>query len=225
LSGLKLRPWTTEYRDVAMTMYREPRDDGHVAVGRCTYHYGNPFVLYGPTASIEVGAFCSIAREAHILSGGEHAMDLPSTYPFRTVLTRADEGEWDIFAKGPTRLGNDVWVGFGATILGGSTIGHGAVVAARALVTGGDIPPYAIVAGNPARVVAHRFDPPTIERLLALRWWDWPDERIEALEPYFYAGVEVFLDEAESRFSSSASRPEVPTASSASGSPILSAAR
>lgn len=84
---------------------------------------------------------------------------------------------------------------------------------------------YAIVAGNPARVIAHRFDAETIERLLAVRWWDWPDERIEALEPYFYAGVEVFLDEAESRFSSSASSPELPTVTSVSGSPILSAAR
>jgi acetyltransferase-like isoleucine patch superfamily enzyme len=176
---------------------RDAYDDGNIAVGRCTYYYGFPFVLYGPADRIEVGAFCSIASGAHILSGGEHAFDLPSTYPFRTNLTRADEGEWDIFAKGPTQLGNDVWVGFGATILSGSRIGHGAVIGAGAVVTAGEVAPYSIVAGNPARVVSQRFDPGTIERLLAIRWWDWPDEQIAALEPYFYSAVDVFLDEAE----------------------------
>jgi chloramphenicol O-acetyltransferase type B len=182
-----------------MTMSREARDDGRVAVGRCTYYYGNPFVLYGPVPRIEVGAFCSIARDARILGGGEHALDLASTYPFRTVLTRADDGEWDIFAKGPTRLGNDVWVGFGATILSGSTIGHGAVVGAGAVVAGIEVAPYSIVAGNPARTIARRFDEPTVRRLLALRWWDWPDDQITAMEPFFYSGVDVFLDESERR--------------------------
>ncbi len=180
-------------------MSREPRDDGRVAVGRCTYYYGNPFVLYGPVPRIEVGAFCSIARDAHILGGGEHALDLPSTYPFRTVLTRAEDGEWDIFAKGPTRVGSDVWIGFGATVLSGSTVGHGSVVGAGAVVAGIDVAPYSIVAGNPARTIGRRFDESTVERLLALRWWDWALEQIAAMEPFFYAGVDVFVAESERR--------------------------
>jgi len=184
------------------TIAREDRDDGQIAVGRCTYYFGEPFVLYAPADRIEVGAYCSIAREVRILGGGEHALDLPSTYPFRTVLTRWEEGEWDVFAKGPTQIGNDVWLGFGATVLSGSRIGHGAVVAARAVVGGVEIPPYAIVAGNPGRVVAYRFDEATVARLLALRWWNWPDERIAEMEPYFYAGVEAFLTESEERFGS-----------------------
>jgi chloramphenicol O-acetyltransferase type B len=178
-------------------MSREATDDGRVAVGRCTYYNGEPFVLCGPDSRIEIGAFCSMARDAHIVAGGEHPLDLPATYPFRTLLSRADEGEWDLFAKGPTRLGNDVWVGFGATILSGATIGDGSVVGAGALVTGIDVPPYSIVAGNPGRIVKRRFDDATISRLLASRWWDWPDEQIAELEPYFYSRVDVFLDEAE----------------------------
>jgi chloramphenicol O-acetyltransferase type B len=178
-------------------MSREASDDGRIAIGRCTYYHGEPFVLYGPDSRIEVGAFSSLARDAHILGGGEHPLDLPATYPFRTVLTRADEGEWDIFAKGPTRLGNDVWVGFGATILSGATIGDGSVVGAGAVIAGIDVPPYSIVAGNPGRIVRRRFDDATIERLLAVRWWDWPDAQITELEPYFYSGVDVFLHEAE----------------------------
>ena len=148
---------------------------------------------------IELGAFCSLARDVHILGGGEHAR--PAEHlPFRTALSRADEGEWDVFAKGPTRIGNDVWLGFGATVLSGSRIGDGAIVAARAVVGGVEIPPYAIVVGNPGRIVAYRFDEPTIARLLALRWWDSPDERIAEMEPYFYAGVEAFLTQSEERF-------------------------
>jgi acetyltransferase-like isoleucine patch superfamily enzyme len=190
------------------TVSREYRDDGQIAVGRSTYYFGEPFVLYAPADRIEVGAFCSLARDVHILGGGEHALDLPSTYPFRTVLSRADEGEWDVFAKGPTRIGNDVWLGFGATVLSGSTIGDGAIVAARAVVGGVEIPPYAIVVGNPGRIVAYRFDEATVARLLALRWWDWPDERIAEMEPYFYAGVEVFLTESEGRFGSANGTPD-----------------
>ena len=178
-------------------MSREAADDGRIAVGRNTYYHGEPFHPYGPDARIEIGAFCSIAHEVRILGGGEHAFELPSTYPFRTVLSRAGEGEWDTFAKGATRLGNDVWVGRGAMILSGSQIGHGAIVGAGAVLAGKTIPPYAIVAGNPGAIIGSRFDEPTIQRLLAIRWSDWPDELIEEMEPYFYSSIDVFLYEAE----------------------------
>jgi acetyltransferase-like isoleucine patch superfamily enzyme len=180
-----------------MTMSRDALDDGRIAVGRNTYYHGQPFCPYGPDARIEVGAFCSIAHEVRILGGGEHAFELPSTYPFRTVLSRAGEGEWDIFAKGTTRLGNDVWVGRGAMILSGSQIGHGAVIGAGAVVASKTIPPYAIVAGNPGAIIGSRFDETTIGRMLAVRWWGWPDELIQEMEPFFYSSTDVFLDEAE----------------------------
>ena len=92
-----------------------------------------------------------------------------------------------------------MWVGFGATILSGSTIGHGCVVGAGAVVAGSAVAPYSIVAGNPARTIGRRFDDRTVDRLLAVQWWDWPDEQITAMEPFFYSGIDVFLDESERR--------------------------
>jgi carbonic anhydrase/acetyltransferase-like protein (isoleucine patch superfamily) len=79
-------------------------------------------------------------------------------------------------------IGHDVWVGVDALILSGVTIGNGAVIAARSVVTK-DVPPYAIVAGSPARVVKYRFDEDTIAVLLAIAWWDWPQAKIEEALP------------------------------------------
>lgn len=79
--------------------------------------------------------------------------------------------------KGDTVIGNDVWIGYDATIMPGVTVGHGAIIATKAVVTK-DIPPYAIVGGNPAKVIKMRFSESKVEKLLALAWWDWPIERI-----------------------------------------------
>src|ERR1035438_8143346 len=80
-------------------------------------------------------------------------------------------------ARGDTIVGNDVWIGYGATIMPGIHIGDGAIIATASVVTK-DVPPYAIVGGNPASTIRHRFDETTIARLLALRWWDWDPERV-----------------------------------------------
>ena len=82
---------------------------------------------------------------------------------------------WD--NKGDIILGNDVWIGYEAVILAGVTIGDGAIVGARALVTR-DVPPYTIVGGVPARPIRRRFSQDTIDRLLQIKWWDWPEEKI-----------------------------------------------
>jgi hypothetical protein len=79
-------------------------------------------------------------------------------------------------------IGSDVWIGTDAMVLSGVSIGHGAIVAARAVVTR-DVPPYAIVAGVPAKVVRWRFEPAVIERLLKVAWWEWDDERIRQFVP------------------------------------------
>lgn len=80
--------------------------------------------------------------------------------------------------KGDTHIGNDVWIGYEAIIMQGVTIGDGAIIAGRAVVAK-DVPPYTVVGGIPAKPIKKRFSPQTIERLLTLRWWDWPMERIE----------------------------------------------
>src|SRR5947207_9542145 len=169
-----------------------------VVVGRHTYGYDeSTFLMFGEESRIEVGAFCSIAPEVRILAGGEHVTDRPSTYPFNArMFDRGKRSAPDEADKGPTVVGNDVWIGLGATILAGVTVGDGAVVGARAVVSKG-IPSYGVAVGNPAEVVGYRFDSATCERLLALRWWDWGDKEIRARKRWFMGDVESFLQEAE----------------------------
>ena len=133
---------------------------------------------------LSIGKFCSIACGAKFLfNSANHALGSLSTYPFPIFFE-----EWGLPVedipqawdnKGDIVVGNDVWIGYEAVILAGVTIGDGAVVGARALVTR-DVPPYTIVGGVPARPIRKRFDEPAVEALLALRWWDWPEERIAA---------------------------------------------
>lgn len=131
-----------------------------------------------------IGKFCSIACGAKFLfNSANHSLTSLSTYPFpiffeewgleRAQVTRA----WDY--KGDIVIGNDVWIGYEAVILAGVTIGDGAIIGARAVVTK-DVPPYTIVGGVPAEPIRKRFPDDTIAALLALRWWDWPEERIAA---------------------------------------------
>lgn len=139
-----------------------------------------------------IGKFCSIACGAKFLfTSANHAMQSLSTYPFPLFfeewgLERADVTQaWD--NKGDIVVGSDVWIGFEAVILSSVTIGDGAVIGARAVVTK-DVPPYTIVGGVPAKPIRKRFSDETIERLEALRWWDWPSERIERNIPFIQAG-------------------------------------
>lgn len=139
-----------------------------------------------------IGKFCSIACGAKFLfNSANHALGSLSTYPFPIFYDEwgldgknvADA--WD--NKGDITLGNDVWIGYEAVILAGVTIGDGAIIGARAVVTR-DVPPYAIVGGVPARLIRRRFDEATIESLLALQWWDWEPERIRRALPVLQAG-------------------------------------
>lgn len=126
-----------------------------------------------------IGKFVAIAAKAQfIMNGANHDMRGFSTYPFDMFGFRTGSHfEDNLPSRGDTRIGNDVWIGREAVIMPGVTIGDGAIVGARAVVAG-SVPAYAVVAGNPARVVRHRFDAATVERLLAVRWWGWPAEKI-----------------------------------------------
>ena len=139
-----------------------------------------------------IGKFCSIACGAKFLfNSANHALGSLSTYPFPIFYDEWGlEGKnvadaWD--NKGDIALGSDVWIGYEAVILAGVTIGDGAIIGARAVVTR-DVPPYAIVGGVPARLIRRRFDDATIEALLALQWWDWEPERIRRALPVLQAG-------------------------------------
>ena len=130
-----------------------------------------------------IGRFCSIACGAKFLfTSANHTMRSLSTYPFPIFFE-----EWGLDAKniasawdnkGDIVVGNDVWIGFEAVILSGVTIGDGAIIGARAVVTR-DVPPYTIVGGVPAKPIRKRFDEETIAQLERMRWWDWPHERIK----------------------------------------------
>jgi virginiamycin A acetyltransferase len=126
-----------------------------------------------------IGKFCSIgAGTKFVMNGGNHHTTWMTTYPFPIFghgWEAAMPASWP--NKGDTVVGNDVWFGHDALVMPGITIGDGAIVATRAVVTK-DVPPYAIVGGNPATVLRYRFDVPTIARLLAVRWWDWDVAKI-----------------------------------------------
>lgn len=139
------------------------------------YHF--PFI----GDRLRIGKFCAIARGVKfIMNGANHQMDGISTYPFFIFghgWESARPAEGELPYKGDTVVGNDVWIGFDALVMPGVRIGDGAIIAARSVVTN-DVPAYAIVGGNPARVVRPRFDDDSVRRLLALAWWDRPVEWI-----------------------------------------------
>ena len=152
--------------------------------------YGQPFVHYheGDSARVVIGRYCSIASAAAFMPGGNHRVDWVSAYPFR--LRYGLEGalrDGHPTTKGDINVGNDVWIGNDAIVLSGVTIGDGAVIAAKAVVTK-DVPPYAIVAGNPGRVVAERFTKEQREALLRIRWWDWPEDVVVKRVPALNGG-------------------------------------
>ena len=131
-----------------------------------------------------IGKFCSIACGARFLfNSANHTLQSLATYPFpiffeRWGLERQQVAKaWD--NKGDIVIGNDVWIGYEAVILAGVTVGDGAVIGARAVVTK-DVPPYTIVGGVPAKPIRKRFSEDLIAALLELRWWDWPEERLNA---------------------------------------------
>jgi virginiamycin A acetyltransferase len=127
-----------------------------------------------------IGKFCMIASGVtFIMNGANHLTDSISTYPF-AIFGNGWEQAMDSKTypfKGDTLIGNDVWIGYKATILAGVTIGDGAIIAAGAMVTK-DVAPYSIVGGNPAREIKKRFSEEKIARLLQAKWWDWDLEKI-----------------------------------------------
>ncbi len=137
-----------------------------------------------PDAGVDrlvIGSFCSIGSGAAFIMAGNqgHRNDWISTFPFYWMSeVEAFNGAANGFEPaGDTVIGNDVWIGSEAIIMPGVTIGDGAVIGTRALVTR-DVPPYAIVGGNPARVIRKRFEEPHIDLLLEMRWWDWPEAHL-----------------------------------------------
>lgn len=156
-----------------------------------------PYLFDFSAERLEIGRFCQIADGARfITASANHRHDGFSSFPF-AIFNGPEPGRPSLPA-GPfpdTVIGHDVWIGQGARILPGAHLGSGAIVGAGAVVAG-HVPAYAIVAGNPARVIRMRFDAPTVERLLQLAWWDWPIDRILAAEAAICGGDLAALERA-----------------------------
>lgn len=127
-----------------------------------------------------IGKFCMIASGVtFIMNGANHLSRSISSYPFAVFgngWEQAMEGK-SYPIKGDTIVGNDVWIGYGATIMPGVKIGDGAIIASNSTVTK-DVPPYTVFGGNPAKEISKRFSDEKIQKLLSIQWWDWPIEKI-----------------------------------------------
>jgi acetyltransferase-like isoleucine patch superfamily enzyme len=175
-----------------------------------------------PGEKIIVGDYCSLADQVVLMTGGNRRTDHAANYPvdilslnqrhhdasprphvgaspvvaarlsaIRAVLPLLVPGRTYRSTRNTT-VGNDVWIGYGAMILGGASVGDGAVVAAGSVVFS-DVPPYAVVAGNPAKIMRSRFSPEIVERLLRIQWWSWPDDRIRANLDWFHKPISEFV--------------------------------
>jgi virginiamycin A acetyltransferase len=158
------------------TYYDDPKGPEHFYEKCVLYHY--PFI----GDWLRIGKFCALAHGVRfIMNGANHAMGGFSTYPFNIFGAGWEQGfdfsDWSKENRGDTTVEHDVWIGADVTVMPGVRIGSGAIVATASVVVS-DVPPYAIVGGNPAQVIKRRFDGATIQALLEIAWWDWPAEKI-----------------------------------------------
>lgn len=142
-----------------------------------------PYLFANAKDRLIIGKFGQFAHGVRFITqGANHAMDGFSTFPFAIHDKDRFAQYADTFpARRDTVVGHDVWIGADARILPGAHIGSGVIIGTGAIV-GGNVPDYSVVVGNPGRVIRRRFDDKTIDRLLALAWWDWPIEKILANE-------------------------------------------
>ena len=155
-------------------------------VGKGTY--GDPKIEHwGESTTLKVGNYCSISGGVKILLGGNHRGDWVTTYPFSVFRESAKDIKGHPVSRGDVIIGHDVWIGIGAVILSGVNIGNGSIIGASAVVSR-DVPPYSVVAGNPARVVKQRFTEDDITILQSLKWWHWNDAKLDAAMPLLLSG-------------------------------------
>jgi virginiamycin A acetyltransferase len=162
------------------------------------FERNNVLYAYGPERLV-IGKYCALATGVRfIMAGANHPTSGVSTFPFAIFGGEWRERTVDLIYEmphgGDTVVGNDVWIGYQAMIMPGIQIGDGAIVAAGSVVSR-DVPPYGIVAGNPARLVRTRFDEADVARLLAAAWWDWPVELVTQHARTIMAGTPDQIEE------------------------------
>ncbi|MCA1697269.1 MAG: CatB-related O-acetyltransferase [Actinobacteria bacterium] len=190
----------TALRQERFRRYHAAIRSGALVQGRSSYGVPEIFEYAGSEQKIYIGSFTSISEGVKIVTGGVHPLDWVGTYPFRI--------KWDLpgafedgmpCSKGDVVIGSDVWIATDVLILSGVSIGDGAVVGAGSVVSS-NVPPYAIVAGNPARTIRMRFTHDQVEKLLQIQWWNWPEEDVkDAVELLSSSQVDAFIEKAGQR--------------------------
>ncbi len=157
--------------------------------------YGAPKIT-GGMGRVIIGKYCSISSDVTIIMD-EHRPEWITTYPFKEMMSESWPEASDLpsvaMCKGDVAIGNDVLIGYGATILAGVAIGDGAIIAAKSVVTK-NVEPYSVVAGSPAKEINKRFSQDAITKLMNLKWWNWPEERIRKNMALLCGGIENLED-------------------------------
>lgn len=149
--------------------------EGDVSLGKYTTLWGPNLDIYTGNQKVTIGSFCSIARNVSMQAYNHNSKKLSTYFIGRNLFH--EDWENDTVSKGDIIIKNDVWIGAHCVVLGGVTIGNGAIVAANSVVTK-DVPNYSIVGGSPAKVIGYRFDEVTIKKIESLEWWNWSVEKI-----------------------------------------------
>ena len=165
-----------------------------MSVGAYSYAVNFSYWLPKSRTHVMIGNYCSLARQLAFNIGRNHNFKNVTTYPNSLIKKFFQKEIKSPYYKNPFQIiiGSDVWIGQSVTIMGGVKIGNGALIGANSVVAK-DIPPYAIVVGNPARVIKYRFDEETIKKLLAVKWWNWDAKKIADNLPLMN-DVEKFLE-------------------------------
>lgn len=179
-------------RKIGLKAPRYVPPDG-VTIGRHTYGVVDETIIFASKeAAVSIGSFCSVAGGVLIFGESSHPTDCATTFPIHQKLLRQPWPPMKEGTRAGVTIGNDVWLCLGSTIMPGVRVGNGAIVASRAVVTK-DVPPYAVVAGVPAKVVRYRFTDDIIAKLLQIRWWEWDDDKIRHEAGSLTGPIEAFV--------------------------------
>ena len=168
-----------------INFFNKPEVFGNVRIGRHTSINGPGTRICAGKNEVRIGAFCSIASNV-VIQEYNHAMDRVTTYSIFSHIF--DQKVEEIVSKGAIIIEDDVWIGSNAVVLSGVKIGRGSIVGAGSIVTK-SIPPYSIVAGNPAKIIKRRFSDNTIQKLENSKWWEWDIEKIKANRDFFINSI------------------------------------
>jgi len=157
--------------------------EGNVTIGKYTALWGPNLDIISGSFEVQIGSFCSIARNVSMQAFNHNMNKITTSFVGKNFFNEAWGNE--TISKGNIIIENDVWVGAHTVLMGGITLGNGCVVGANSVVTS-NVPPYSIVGGSPARIIGKRFSDKMINKLLALRWWNWSDDKLKKHRDFFH---------------------------------------